>query len=178
MGRGKDLDIIHGETYDGIINRRYPDQDKVGRLWEEVQNGIPDSWQQVFPESTNSLFVNSTEDPEFIGKTRNNATPVQYRVDKAKLTEAEARIGYAPESRKSISAHNSIVNEFSLTPDIKDVLASDEVTALVQDQGFRDIGYVEPLVGLIRRDYGKKQHFIHGKKDFIVLSMIGMIHII
>jgi len=154
------VEIFNFDAYDAIVNRQHADQPKIRSLLSEVTNGIPMSWNSVFPHNKPYLiFQDSQIQPTFAAKIRYFASPEIYR------EEFEEHRNNSSE-RKYTQARNSLLNEIYLAPSVQTIVQSEETQGIAREYGINTVSFIEPLLGLIERSSGRKIMFYPWQNGF------------
>lgn len=153
------VEILHYPNYDVVLNKDYPNQDIVQQLLTHVQSGIPQDWTvydehfRTDPDATKNILVDNEDKPRFLAKIRKQASPQRLKRALDKLVPSDEHSIF---TKKVEYAFNSVLNEFSLIRNVKEILASNEAQNIAIRIGFGNIRLIEPILALIERSSGRK----------------------
>jgi hypothetical protein len=139
-------EITNHEDIDIILNQDADLAPRWGyRLIETFQNGIPSEWD-LLQQGRNNVMTGLIDGKRFVAKLK------ERRLEKgdAQMSPEEWSKEFIT-PRKLVYAEESILNEIKLSPDIKTVLAQDDVQDKIQQLGFSGISLIEPIIGGVSR---------------------------
>lgn len=146
---GRHIELAHCADVDIAINN---DSDLSGRAHEVAElfrDGVPRDWPAL-NDANSHVFTGSLASLRLVAKQR-------FWVDGS---DGLARVRDCKEKGFSIPHHaialNSVINELSLSPKIKRLMASREAQEAARQYGFSGIAYVEPVIAYIDRRWGHK----------------------
>jgi hypothetical protein len=151
------VEIRHTNTRDIIANREHTDTGLVNRAVAEVSDGIPETWHRIPTDDPDKeYYTDSPTNPTLFAKSR-GVSPAGYRESIAR-TQADTSL---TETEKTdiigaIKAHNSVLHEIQIAPDVERAFAAEEVQQMVRDHGYDSISLVKPLAAIVDKTTGEK----------------------
>jgi hypothetical protein len=115
------------------------------RLRETFRDGLPSDWKNIEGVSSH-VTMGEIDGKQFIAKMKIRRLE---RGDAQMSAEQWAKTFVAP--REAVYAEESMLNEMSLSPQIKAALATHEVREKVRKLGFDEVFFVEPIIGVVER---------------------------
>lgn len=142
----RQLEVSHTESHDFALNRDAALAEKWGdQLKATLEEGIPSSWTPIGGGSRN-VMAGEIAGKCFVAKLRSN------RLDEGdgRMTAEEwDKVFIMP--RQQVYAHESILNELQLAPEIKSAVANESVQEAVRHMGFKGLSFIEPIMGVVSR---------------------------
>lgn len=169
------IDVLHIGKYDVLVNVRQlsigqVELDKLKKL--VIENLKNDPNDKIFGGWENGgdqrILVDNPVSPKFVLKEK-WIRPNNYDFSSAEKKLRDSGSSSDIEIRQMLYASASIMNEMSIATDIKRIVESENIQNVFQFSGIDSVDYVEPLIGVINRDSGKKYivyPFVDGAKFY------------
>ena len=151
----KKFEIFHEGNYDVIVNVTAADKDGVNALLKQVKNNLtsgkdPLAGWVTYKRHLRIKFDRETG-PRYAAKTKwKDRFDFEHTRDTVK--DHPYRFGLERQNR----VYNSLLNEMSLSAQIRDLVVGDEAQDVVKKYEYLKIKFIEPLIGLIDKRAGKK----------------------
>lgn len=148
-----EIEVQHYGKYDLLFDRNSPSFHALSLIKTKLASEDPALWDKHPDEMVHEhIRVDNKDNPQVVIKRREDN-----QVDIKHLHSGiNNRNKYIFVDIKEVYAINSVINEITLAPFIRSVIASGESQALVQSFGFESIDYIHPLLAIVDRARGKK----------------------
>jgi hypothetical protein len=136
-------EVIHYPACDILLNTAVPNIADVRNLAAQLSDGFPKTWKRL-PKNEN-IFLDNPSAPKYVGKKRKYVSPHAIKeLHRDKLA--------IPQYFRSMQhAYNTIANEIVLSSEIDHIVSSSEAQEIAKANGFADITYIMPLLGIVEK---------------------------
>jgi hypothetical protein len=139
--------------YDLVLNHSAARQDLVQEGANMLENGVPSDWIPVVHNPNLGNFLSRRVN--YVGRVGNSRVILKPRFKAGHFNKEQMKFA-GEKMRRVVYAVNSVVNEISISPKIKEVLGGEDAQRIMAQYGFERIEFVEPLLGVVDRKTGGK----------------------